>query len=843
MKYLLLLSALAGGMVLNAQAQGIYHFEDPTFDNESLWTTTGGSTLPKHFHSFESATGKVLDMGQGSSPKPEKVTGYGNSGWAVQIKSVNIRGLANANGNITTGRINMGSITATDASNMNYTSEGYTIAGAAQADANNYKLAFAGIPDKVTCMAKFKAGTSKASGTTPNAQGMFIIHDDSNKKTFTWEEGFLFKKKKHVITMSYKDPDGSNEFTSNKFGEAALKITPCADWTKFEAEFTYPNGTNKKAENKYYLLASFTTNPIPGDSKDDILVFDEVRFEYYNTLKSLSYDGANIQFNEETTSYDLSTLSYDKSKLHYQVKGAGAKATVDDSQVGTNGKVTIRVEANDHKPATPNFKEYTLQFKQPTGRLSSLSFNNVEIANFQNGQFFYTVRGAWTEGCLTYVAEDGASTSVSVDFIPDMNIAMVTVAPQTAIEKVYYVKFAKEATAVDSKLLISLNGEFLGAPVQGVETSAPVTTTAGQTIDLQLLNFTLEGMGLIGDIFVTDIPYQENADGTVTLSKEQSIIIFGEMGLAISGEGLPLTLKGQINTDKSITADLTIIWNKTPIKVAVRSLATTSIDAKGVSKLDLKKARASLTNPNALIYADAGATNAAANDVVAGTCAELKLTDGHPFNAPEAFKATAVNYNRAFNTTANYVSSFVLPFAMDKAKVDGKVYQFAGVEGDYVNFTEVTEGMLAANTPYLIEATAANPFNHATDVQVAVTPATMQVANGDYAHVGTYTTQAVKSEGNTSYYGYANGAFVKANTGTLNPFRTMIKATVANAQAQFSLKLGNEVTGIIGVNSELGKVDVYNLEGKLIRNQVEATTALQGLAKGVYVINGKKVIK
>ena len=71
----------------------------------------------------------------------------------------------------------------------------------------------------------------------------------------------------------------------------------------------------------------------------------------------------------------------------------------------------------------------------------------------------------------------------------------------------------------------------------------------------------------------------------------------------------------------------------------------------------------------------------------------------------------------------------------------------------------------------------------------------------------------------------------------------MIKATNTAAPATLSLKLDGEVTGIVGVNSELGKVNVYNLEGKLVRSQVAAATALQGLAKGVYVINGKKVVK
>lgn len=285
-----------------------------------------------------------------------------------------------------------------------------------------------------------------------------------------------------------------------------------------------------------------------------------------------------------------------------------------------------------------------------------------------------------------------------------------------------------------------------------------------------------------------------------------------------------------------------------PIVVKVTPSDAASIDATGISGVNFEAVRDGLTNPNVLIYADADATGAKDNDIVGGTCANLTITEGNAFHAPQTFTAKTVSYNRAFNTTEGYVSSFVLPFAMKTTDVGGKVYKFNAVNGDNVNFTEVTD-QLEANTPYLIVASKANPFNRAlangNGVQIAATPETMEVKADNapgFAHIGSYNTTEVTSDDITTYYGYTGGNFVKANTGTLNPFRTLIKATGTTA-TQFSLKLDGEVTGIIGVNTELGKVDVYNLEGKLVRSQVEAATALQGLEKGVYVINGKKVMK
>lgn len=651
----------------------------------------------------------------------------------------------------------------------------------------------------------------------------------------------MINRDRNILAMA---TDKGGAVTKN---DSALLIASVCDsivdttqvWTKKVVDINY-HDTEAQPENLNLIFAAgdyFNAARImPGAQ----LCVDSVKLVYYHALTSFTYDGITKNIAEDQTEIDFSNTTYDANKtLSYIKKGVGA--TVVKSYNEADATLTIEVQGNDYS-SNPNSKTtYTVKFAKPvptTGKLSSLVVNGSEV--LKANQFYYTVYGEYNAQSIQWTAEDGDLAKVTSNYDENSRTATVSVnAGQNT--NTYFVKFAKKGTSYTSSVMIAMGPIFLGAPVQAVEIT-PLTPY--NTVDLQLMNFSIDGGNtIVGNIFVENVPYQKLPNGDVQLNTTiKDFKIFGDAAQKINPAIKSLTLNGVLSNN-DLAATITIDLNGTPILVKVASTSSKYVDATGIPGFNFSLVRTALTNPNALIYADAGATNAAANDVVAGTCAELKLTDGHPFNAPVAFKATAVNYNRAFNTTANYVSSFVLPFAMDKAKVDGKVYQFAGVEGDYVNFTEVTEGQLDANTPYLIEATTANPFNQATDVQVAVTPATMQVANGDYAHVGTYTTQAVKSEGNTSYYGYAEGAFVKANTGTLNPFRTMIKTTVANAQAQFSLKLGNEVTGIIGVNSELGKVDVYNLEGKLIRNQVEATTALQGLAKGVYVINGKKVIK
>lgn len=54
----------------------------------------------------------------------------------------------------------------------------------------------------------------------------------------------------------------------------------------------------------------------------------------------------------------------------------------------------------------------------------------------------------------------------------------------------------------------------------------------------------------------------------------------------------------------------------------------------------------------------------------------------------------------------------------------------------------------------------------------------------------------------------------------------------------------NNYTGIQGIAAEAnGQVDVYNIQGIKVRSNVEAKNALNGLPRGIYFVNGQKIIK
>lgn len=836
----LLLAALAGGGNLGAQAQQL---TNSTFDNE--WVTC-----------YPYVAGKHVTRARGTQPDGwtiSNVDGMGGTG-ATEVgsednshtghgKAVNLVNKANQymKSQKVPAYLTLGTTWSTSHVKFSFSgikpekNDGGTFGG----------INFINKPDAITF--DYKTNSSQAQKPMVIAYLWSGSWSQANVPTEikmgTPATETMVDRDRNILGMSTDQGGAVTNNNGVKIASMQQEITAKTnDWETATFDFTYdkPNATPEK------LNIIFSAGNYFADAAQVVegltVSIDNVKLVYYHELLSVKYNGSSyaVGSNNEV---DLSSVAYDPSITpEFTKKGVGA--TIQTTFDENTQTMKVEVFGNDYNAASnPDSKTtYTLKFAQKPAQLSNLIINGAnQPTELTEGKAYITVRGEYDEAQLVATSTNPKAT-IEKSYDTATRIATITVNVKGQRQGTYFVKYAKEAEPIESKLVIGMGG-FLGSPVQEVE----ITKVQNGTVDLQLLNFEMSLFGVIGDIFVTEIPYKEEADGTVKLYKKiNDLKIFGLMGAAISGEGLPLELEGQINKDKSVTASLNITWNNNPIVVRVYPTAAASIDATGISGVDLSIVRQGLTNPNALIYADADATGDAANDIVGGTCANLTIAEGNAFHALKPFTATQVSYDRAFKFGNGYVSSFVLPFAMNTTYVDGKVYKFNAVNGDNVNFTEVT-GQLEANVPYLIVANSANPFSTAlaNRVQIVATPETMKVTASNapsYAHIGSYNTTKVTSDNITTYYGYTGGNFVKAKTGTLNPFRTLIKATGTTA-TQFSLKLDGEVTGIIGVNTELGKVDVYNLEGKLVRSQVEAATALQGLEKGVYVINGKKVMK
>lgn len=49
-------------------------------------------------------------------------------------------------------------------------------------------------------------------------------------------------------------------------------------------------------------------------------------------------------------------------------------------------------------------------------------------------------------------------------------------------------------------------------------------------------------------------------------------------------------------------------------------------------------------------------------------------------------------------------------------------------------------------------------------------------------------------------------------------------------------------SGIVGIAAEKKIVNVYDLAGRVVRHNIDSANAINGLAKGIYIVNGKKVL-
>ena len=319
--------------------EAAYQIANADFEN---WTDDENAKLAEGWNSFDTAAGLFASFAS-MSPMPQKIEGYKGNGVRIVSKDLWV---AYANGNITTGHINMGSTNPADATNYNFTD---------RTDVNG-NMPFAGRPDAFEVYARFTPGTAKAAADAeqeqPALQGrvQLILHKDA----------------------AYHDPEIA-EMAGEKVGSANVLIPATEEWTKFTGEFSYTTDVTPEVQ---YLLASATTNPVPGASKDDQLDLDELHLIYYSTLKDLQIDGKTIEgFSPEKTEYAIESDNADLlNTITVEKKGVGASVEKDVDL--TNNVCTITVYGNDYDVNPANKTVYTVKLTSTTS-IGSISADNA----------------------------------------------------------------------------------------------------------------------------------------------------------------------------------------------------------------------------------------------------------------------------------------------------------------------------------------------------------------------------------------------------------------------------------------------------------------------------------
>ncbi|MDD6977007.1 MAG: hypothetical protein PUI72_01590 [Prevotellaceae bacterium] len=194
-----------------------------------------------------------------------------------------------------------------------------------------------------------------------------------------------------------------------------------------------------------------------------------------------------------------------------------------------------------------------------------------------------------------------------------------------------------------------------------------------------------------------------------------------------------------------------------------------------------------------------------------------------------------------------YWNTLCLPFSLDEDQIKATfgestiITEFDDVnaEGTVMTFKEATR--IEASKPYLFKPanTVVNPVFEGVAITSADAKKVTATTNGNYKFVGTYNKAEMATDQSEVFITTSGKlSYPAAGTNTIKGMRAFIQLpTTANAKA-FNLNIGGEATSIDTIDGGLlnGNATIYNLNGQKMSSDIS------GLAKGLYIVNGKKMI-
>ncbi|MDR0801520.1 PKD domain-containing protein [Fluviicola sp.] len=273
MKRILLgLSLLISTSYVNSQTQiGNSDFE--------LWeTSTQETNEPINWNAFMTADGSAASLGKGKNLDRSTIVRPGSTGtYSARIWTRNVI-FAKANGNMTLGRVHMGSTSASNIENYNYSDT-------PNAD---FSEAFTDTPDSIVVWVRYTLGGS----TQENARVSVVIHKD----------------------ISFRDAKDFNPTYNNVDKVIAQAQTSAISpnggaWQRLSIPFVY---TGQPTSETAYILATFTSCKTPsGGNVNDELLVDDIELIYvpkasFTASVSSVCAGSSLNFTNTSTNYPTS---------------------------------------------------------------------------------------------------------------------------------------------------------------------------------------------------------------------------------------------------------------------------------------------------------------------------------------------------------------------------------------------------------------------------------------------------------------------------------------------------------------------------------------------------------
>lgn len=355
---------------------GYQQIENSGFENFHTATYVDGknkytSDEPNAWHSFNSgiATGSAsfltkYALQNGNTSVSDDVRPGSTGTKSVAIKSSIVMGFQPANGTMTTGRLQAGSLTATDAANCSFLDMSST-----DTDGNGdpFYTVLNGRPDALSVWVKYKQG--QVNEQYPYATVSAVITDGTR----------------------YQDPE--DKAYTNVVAKAQDKTIESKgfEWQNLVIPFDYTSYASNDAQAKA-LLVTISTNAQPGVGSNDaenpdMIIVDDISLVYNSHLASLKVNGTEVEgFDKNVLSYDLKgegAVSVDDIEAVSDGQGAYVTKAVEGTDKGV--KVTITVTSNDLK--TTNV--YTLNIEGAT----TTGINKVETTTGKGTAAIYNVNG------------------------------------------------------------------------------------------------------------------------------------------------------------------------------------------------------------------------------------------------------------------------------------------------------------------------------------------------------------------------------------------------------------------------------------------------------------------
>lgn len=322
------------------------HFQMPNSDFET-WSTATDNNAPKHWHGFESVKGKLSGTAKSKTKLvSSKNVRPGSKGLTSAVVTSTKVFTVIANGTMTNGVLNAGSMFAADASNHSETNLSST-----DVDANGDPFAtpMYAKPDSVKFWMRFTQ--AKAQASYPYAAFNAVITDGTY----------------------YQDPE--NKTYTNKVAVAAPNKADMTvgDWRLVSCPFDYASYAANGAEAKAILL-TVSTNATPGKGSysngvADSVYVDDLELVYLAGIKSISFKGQALDLTTvQTTGIELAAdEAVSAADFEVVKEGEDAKvtklveATADGyvaviTAVSADLKTQVAYEINIKKPAAPVLK-------------------------------------------------------------------------------------------------------------------------------------------------------------------------------------------------------------------------------------------------------------------------------------------------------------------------------------------------------------------------------------------------------------------------------------------------------------------------------------------------------